>query len=157
MSVPSSLTKLIGNWVGDNTLYVPWLDPPQSKSDATAAITSVTRGKFLTIAYTWADHGEPHEGMILLGQHPKTGVVTSAWTDSWHQGGEILHCTGTVDADGSVVLHGKYPAPPDPDWGWRTAISPRGDNALDVVMTNIAPNGDETVAVETHYVRRVSE
>jgi hypothetical protein len=156
MSVPSSLTKLIGSWVGDNTLYVPWLDPPQSKSDATATITSVTRGKFLSIAYTWADHGEPHEGLLLLGQHPETGVVTSAWTDSWHQSGAILHCTGAVEADGSVSLLGSYPAPPDPEWGWRTVISPRGDKAFDVVMINIAPNGDEVVAVETRYHRPAS-
>ncbi len=64
-----------------------------------------------------------------------------------------MQCTGGVEADGSVSLHGKYPAPPDPDWGWRTVITARGDRAFDVVMTNITPNGDEQVAVETHYER----
>jgi hypothetical protein len=157
VSVPDSLTRLAGKWVGKNTLYVPWLDPPQSKSDATATVTTVTNGKFLTIEYTWADHGKPHEGFLMLGQHPETGVVTSAWTDSWHQSGSIFLCTGNIEADGSVSLHGKYPAPPDPDWGWRTVITPREDIAFDVVMTNIAPNGDETVAVETHYERRANE
>ncbi|MGQ0642500.1 MAG: DUF1579 family protein [Gemmatimonadaceae bacterium] len=153
MTVPHSLTQLAGHWAGKNTLYVPWLDPPQSKSDASATIAQVVNGLFMTIAYTWADHGEPHEGLLVIGEHPKTGTVSVAWTDSWHQSGSILHSSGTVEADGSVSFLGMYPAPPDPDWGWRTVITPRGTDAFDVVMTNIAPNGEETVAVETSYER----
>ena len=29
MAVPASLTKLVGRWHGRNTLYVPWLNPPE--------------------------------------------------------------------------------------------------------------------------------
>ncbi len=154
MTVPDSLTTLAGSWTGRNTLHVPWLDPPQSKSQATASLKSVVNGKFVTIAYTWADNGEPHEGLLLIGQHPESGVVSAAWTDSWHQSGSIMHCTGTVEADGSIRFSGTYPAPPDPDWGWRTVITARAGAGFDVVMTNIAPNGEETVAVESRYDRR---
>lgn len=155
MPVPQSLTKILGEWSGRNTLHVPWLDPPQSKSEATATVASVVMGQFLSIAYTWADHGKPQEGLLVIGQHPETGVVTAAWTDSWHQSGAIMPFSGEVASDGSVVVRGTYPAPPDPDWGWRTVITPREDS-FDVVMTNITPNGDETVAVEAFYDRRLS-
>ena len=62
MSVPESLTKLVGSWTGHNTLHVPWLDPPQRKSDASASLSTIVIDKFVTITYTWADEGEPHEG-----------------------------------------------------------------------------------------------
>jgi len=155
MAVPASLTKLVGRWSGRNTLYVPWLNPPESKSEATANVATVVNGKFVTIAYSWADHGAPHEGLLLIGQHPKDGGVTASWTDSWHQGGSILQLTGDVNGDGSVTLHASYPAPPDPDWGWRIVISAQ-PSGFDVVMTNITPKGEETVAVETHYERRLT-
>ena len=155
MAVPGCLTNLLGSWSGRNTLYVPWLNPPESKSEAAAHVASVVKGKFVTIAYTWADHGEPHEGLLLIGQHPKQGDVTASWTDSWHQGGSVLQLTGDVGADGSVTLRANYPAPPDPDWGWRIVISAQ-PSGFDVVMTNITPQGEETVAVETHYERRLT-
>ncbi len=154
MSVPESLTKLVGSWTGHNTLHVPWLDPPQRKSDATASLSPIVNDKFVTIAYTWADEGEPHEGFLLIGQHPKTGAVSVAWADSWHQSGSIMQFSGTVESDGGIRFGGTYPAPPDPDWGWRTEIRPRGAAGFDVVMTNIAPNGDETIAMETRLERR---
>ncbi len=155
MAVPGSLTKLLGNWAGRNTLYVPWLKPPESKSDATASVATVVKGKFVTIAYTWADHGEPHEGLLLIAQHPEQGDVTASWTDSWHQGGSILQLTGDVAPNGDVTLRGNYPAPPDPDWGWRIVISAQ-PSGFDVVMTNITPTGEETLAVETQYERRLT-
>lgn len=155
MSVPESLTKLVGSWRGHSTLHVPWLDPPQRKSEATASLTPIVNGKFVTIAYTWADEGEPHEGLLLLGQHPESGAVSVAWTDSWHQSGSIMHCNGTVESDGSIRFSGTYPAPPDPDWGWRIEISARAGAGFDIVMTNITPNGEEAIAMESRFDRGV--
>ena len=66
-----------------------------------------------------------------------------------------MQFSGTVEDDGSIRFSGNYPAPPDPDWGWRTEIKPRGAAGFDVVMTNIAPNGEETIAMETRLERRV--
>lgn len=155
MTVPASLTKLLGHWSGRNTLYVPWLNPPESKSEATATVSSVVNDKFLTISYTWADHGKPHQGLLLIGQNSKDGSVTASWIDSWHQGGSILQLNGDVDANGKVILRANYPAPPDPDWGWRIEVSAQ-PSGFDVIMTNITPQGEESLAVETHYERLAS-
>jgi len=155
MAAPPSLTKLLGSWSGRNTLYVPWLNPPESKSEATAKVATAVNGKFVTIAYDWADHGEPHQGLLLIGQHPEQRDITASWIDSWHQGGSILQLTGDVAENGTVTLRASYPAPPDPDWGWRIVISAQ-PGGFDVVMTNITPTGEESLAVETHYEQRLT-
>ncbi len=92
---------------------------------------------------------------MLLGRESKQNVVNAVWVDSWHMSDKPMICAGTVDADtGTITVLGSYAAPPGPDWSWRTVIAPRGDDAFEVVMYNIAPGGEEAMAFRNVYERR---
>lgn len=153
MSMPRGLERLAGNWQGTYLLVRPWETPAESESASRATVSFPAQGKFLALHYTWAVDGAPHDGLLLLGAHPDSGALSAAWVDSWHQGGEVLHCRGQ-SADGRAAeVEGAYPAPPDPDWHWRTRLEPQGEDAFEMVMINIAPNGKEELAVRARYRR----
>ena len=42
--------------------------------------------------------------------------------------------TGTMTRSGRFDVFAKYPAPPDPDWGWRTILRPAGGSGWELVM-----------------------
>ncbi|HYP27065.1 MAG TPA: DUF1579 family protein [Blastocatellia bacterium] len=153
MSVPESLNKLVGNWTGTSRLYRPWLPPETSESvsESTASVALAARGKFAAVEYTWAVDGEPQEGFLLLGCENGDDQVTSVWIDSWHMSDKSLACVGKADASGAVSVLGSYSAPPGPDWGWRTVISPEPDGSFAIIMYNISPEGEEMLAFENRY------
>ena len=78
--------------------------------------------------------------------------MSAHWIDSWHNGFTVMTCDGTVNDSGVIDVRGTYPAPPGPDWGWRTVITP-GVDTLQVVMHNIWPDGREELAVEDWFTR----
>ncbi|MGQ0539303.1 MAG: DUF1579 family protein [Gemmatimonadaceae bacterium] len=154
MSLAHSLTSLLGDWRGTNVLYRPWVDPSATQSPATARVESVVNDNFVTISYTWACDGDPHTGLFVIGHAPADAKVTATWIDSWHQSAKIMYCEGSIaPPTGVISFHGTYAAPPDPDWGWRTEITPRDGVGFDIVMYNITPAGEEAVAVESRYSR----
>jgi hypothetical protein len=154
VSTPASMEKLVGRWTGTSRLWRPWQSPVESDSKSEASVDLTANGKFVTIEYTWACDGENHQGLMLLGREPKQNVVNAAWVDSWHMSDKPMICTGTVDDDsGTIAVRGDYAAPPDPDWSWRTEIKPRGDEAFELVMYNITPQGEEMIAFRNVYER----
>jgi hypothetical protein len=57
-------------------------------------------------------------------------------------------------ADGGIDVLGHFPAPPGPDWGWRTVIEASGDDAFRLAMYTIEPEGgEETLGFENRYTR----
>jgi len=66
---------------------------------------------------------------------------------------KAMVCKGKIDGDGVITLVGSYEAPPGPDWGWRTVIEPVTDDSFKLLMYNITPEGEETIAVENRYSR----
>lgn len=156
MSIPRILEKLIGNWAGPSHLYLSWppTDEATHKSHSTASITSVANGKFLLIAYTWVYKDKTQEGLILFGLDDRNNIK-AAWIDSWHMGNIMMICEGTADA-AKVTMTGSYAAPPGPDWRWRTEIQPVNDNTFRMVMYNISPEGEESLAVEAEYSRQTT-
>ena len=62
-------------------------------------------------------------------------------------------CAGSMDDDGVIDVRGSYAVPPGPDWGWRTVIEPAGKDSLEIVMYNISPGGEETLAFRNRYER----
>lgn len=80
-------------------------------------IAPITKGKFLSFAYMWSFKEEEHEGFLLIGSGKAEGVATAAWVDSFHMGGKIMACEGTVDEQGKFDFFDSYEAPPGPDWG----------------------------------------
>lgn len=152
MAIPAMLTALSGTWQGTKQL---WLDPdqPACESRSTATVRQVAQGRFLVLEYTWSDQGKPQDGMLVFGEEAPSGGIRAFWMDSWHMRDTIMPCDGAVGSDGGIWVQGSYAAPPDPDWGWRIALHPETDHAFRMRMHNIAPDGQESLAVEIRYTR----
>jgi hypothetical protein len=145
--------KLIGEWTGDNLLRLSWLTPSDFQSRSRLTVTSVVKGKFLTIFYTWSYDNAPQEGQLTLGYDEAQGLATAAWCDSWHQSARLLFCQGSITESGDLELLGSYAAPPGPDWGWRIVISSPDGEDLKLTMYNVSPEGVEDLAVNAEYKR----
>jgi GrpB-like predicted nucleotidyltransferase (UPF0157 family) len=150
MTVPASLLPLVGNWVGQNRL---WLSPdePARESETSASVALAAQGKFLTFRYTWSFDGQPQEGLLVLGQNGPEKPIQAQWIDSWHMDNSFMACQGNLDGSGSLSVKGSYAAPTGPDWGWRITIGPGDQNRMVLRMFNILPNGIEVLAVEAVY------
>jgi hypothetical protein len=151
VSAPELLERLAGHWKGTSTLVLPFRSPPESTSGSTATVGTAARGKFARIEYTWSDEGAPHEGLLLVGRDKQQGAH-AVWIDSWHQSEGFLLSDGSVDSSGAVDVLGHYPAPSGPDWGWHTSLRATPDG-WELVMLNISPEGEETLAFHNVYQR----
>ena len=103
--------------------------------------------------YTWAYHGTPQDGSLLIGFTSGPAVVTAQWIDTWHMGESVMSCHGTADPSGSIIVRGTYAAPPGADWGWRIVLEPPDARTVRLVMYNVSPDGHEELAVEADYTR----
>ena len=144
---------MVGAWVGTNLLNLSWLPHPEHTSEATLAVKRVAGGNFYEAAYTWSHENTPHDGILLIGVDPESGSASAAWGDSWHQSASLMISTGRVDDAGQLTVQGSYPAPPGPDWGWRITLTQPTDDTLELVMTNILPEGTEDLAVRATFTR----
>ena len=150
MNALDCLIACTGNWRGTNTLQDPNTGKPE-ESPATAAVTPILDGRFVRLDYTWGHQGEPQAGSFLIGFEKQSDAVTAHWIDSWHNGDRVMVCEGPRPNGPAIEVRGTYPAPPGPDWGWRTEITPDGERSLRLVMFNVWPDGErEELAMETH-------
>jgi hypothetical protein len=145
--------QLVGEWAGKSRLWRNWLPGKETCSGSRLSVRAVAQGKFLSFAYTWELDGESQEGFLLIGNENEQDQVSGAWGDSWHQGGSLLVLNGTLDESGTVVLHGTFPAPPQPDWGWKITIAKASPQLLRLTMYVIPWNGAEELAVQGDYER----
>ena len=154
MSAPEHLVPLVGRWTGTTHLHLPWLPAPRdhSASESTAEVTLVVGGAFVSIAYAWTYEEHPQEGLLLLNHEAAHDVVHAVWMDTWHMRERPLYSAGTRQADGAIAVVGSYEAPPGPDWGWRTELTTEGEGWR-LVMHNVSPEGDASLAVDARYVR----
>ncbi|MEO6334992.1 MAG: DUF1579 family protein [Pyrinomonadaceae bacterium] len=152
MSAQKQLTDLIGSWKGTNRLHTAWLPEKLQESESHAVVRSKMNGQFLSIEYTWSFKGNSQEGMLLIGCDLSSDAVQAVWTDSWHSKDVLMLCNGTADADGGIAVTGHYSVPENPDWGWRTEITPTSAG-FDYTMHNLSPEGAEELAVETQFTR----
>lgn len=152
MSVEQKLSDLVGSWKGTNRLHVPWMAEKLKESESNAVVRSKMNGQFLSVEYTWSFDGEPQEGLLIVGCDPKSDAVQAVWTDSWHSKDVLMLCNGTLKEDGGISVTGHYAVPDNPDWGWRTEITPDQDG-FKYAMYNVSPEGVEEIAVETEFVR----
>jgi hypothetical protein len=140
-----------GNWSGKNLLHLSWLEVKDYWSDGAITIERSLNDRFLEIFYTWAHEGKDYQGRMLLGVD-KNGAATAGWADSWHQNGGLLHLKGAFDPEqNKIAVTGHYPAPPDPDWGWRIELCAPAPDKLEMTMYNIMPSGEEDLAVKAEY------
>jgi hypothetical protein len=154
MTYTQQLANMHGNWSGTSQL---WLRPTESahESNTTAQVRQLAQGQFIAVAYDWQFDGQPQDGLIIFRSTSDTPPAMSLFIDSWHMKNEIMICEGTIDDQGLVSLLGSYPAPPGPDWGWRIEIESIDRANLAIRMINIAPDGQETLAVLANYRRVV--
>ena len=149
----ASLIACAGSWQGTNTLQDPHAGRPE-ESASTATVTPVLGGRFVRLDYTWGYQGKPQEGSILIGFDAKAETFTAHWIDSWHMGNKVMACTGSKTDGPMLSVLGSWAAPPGPDWGWRTGITPEEGPSLRIVMFNVWPEGDrEDLACEASYTR----
>ncbi len=155
MSIPETMDKLVGKWCGINRLYTIWMeDNPVRETDSVAEIELTARGRFLKIEYDWTFDNSVQEGLILIGNEKDSDLIKAFWIDSWHLGDKFMVSDGNRDKTGSISLNGYYAVPDHPDWSWRTVIELGRENSLKIIMHNISPEGEETLAVEMELKRQ---
>lgn len=145
-----NLIACAGSWRGRSVLQDPHSGLPDD-SPATAVVRPILSGRFVRLDYTWMYQEREQQGSLLFGYQPSKDLITAHWIDSWHMGTVVMACEGASEDDGSLFVLGTYSSPEGPDWGWRTVISPRRNQSLRVVMHNIAPDGQEWLAVQAEY------
>ncbi len=152
MNIRTQLSRLVGEWAGTNRV---WLMPGEPVRESATAVTIAlaARDGFVTFRYTWADGGQPQDGLLILRNAAAPGGVDMVWLDSWHTGGQFMVFQGEADRDGRVSALTSYPAPPGPDWGWRIELAADTADELLLRMYNIPPGEDEQLAVEARYTR----
>lgn len=151
MNVLDVLIASAGQWAGKNRLMDPHTNSVD-ESPGTAIVTPGLGDRSVRIDYTWAYHGSPQEGSLLIGYDASRGLITSQWIDSWHMGDKAMACEGPVVAGEPISVRGSYAAPAGPDLGWRIIVAIK-DQRLQVAMHNINPDGREDLAVEAEYSR----
>ena len=145
------LQHLAGTWTGS---YQLWMDPsaPAVESQTSLAIAVNPSGRYATLSYDWMHEGKPCDGVLVVVLNGNGRSATVSWIDTFHMSDGFLISRGTV-AGSRVDVRGSYPAPPGPDWGWRTVIEADALDGLRVLMYNITPDGREMRAVEAAYRR----
>jgi hypothetical protein len=153
MDLRSAIGDFAGHWTGTNRL---WLAPsePVRESATTAVVGLAATGAFATLQYTWADGGEPQEGIFVVRNAAEPGPDEYAWFDTFHTGGKFMTLRGEETRRGRLSALCSYAAPDGPDWGWRVVLSSDAADTLDLRMYNIAPDGTVYPAVEARYTCR---
>jgi hypothetical protein len=154
MTIFEKLKMCSGTWDGTNCLHDPDTRLPDI-SPSTAIITPILGGIFIRFDYDWIYRGKKQEGSMLIGNDIKSQLNSIYWIDTWHMGNKAMMCKAVAPNENDISVIGSYPAPPGPDWGWRIAIAP-GDARLSFTMFNISPVGNEDIAVETIYPKRIA-
>jgi hypothetical protein len=101
---------------------------------------------------TWALQEDEHEGLIIFGHERESDTLTATWIDSWHMSDKVMLSREIERNPDAISVMGYYAAPPGPDWGWRTVITPDTDS-FQMTMYNVTPDGEETFAVGVTYRR----
>ena len=143
--------RIIGNWTGENLLRLSWMTPSEYMSASLLSAAKAVGGKFLALDYTWEHENAAHEGLLLVGFDVKQEVINAMWADSWHSSVKPLPLAGKIN-DSDIEMYGSYEVPNHPDWGWKILISLKND-ALQLIMYNVTPEGEEDLAVQADYKR----
>jgi hypothetical protein len=154
MSVPRPLESLVGKWRGTNRLHTTWVEENPVRETVSMAIVELTaRGRFLKIEYDWTFEDAVQEGLILIGDEKDSDLIKAFWIDSWHLSDKFMVSEGRL-GNGAISIKGFYAVPDHPDWGWRTIIEPEKANSFKIIMYNVSPEGEETLAVEMELKRQ---
>jgi hypothetical protein len=147
------LASMVGQWSG---VARTWFEPGKLADEAPikGSTKLILDSMFLQHEYEGGMIGHPMRGLAIHGYSIGEKRWQTAWIDSVHNGTRIMLSQGEVDASAAMPSFlGHYPAPPGPDWGWRTTLEMRKKNNLVITHYNITPQGEESVGVEIDYRR----
>ena len=147
------LQRMVGNWAGTSKL---WLEPGklEEETDIVGSMILVQGWAFLQHDYVGSCMEKIQSGVALFGYSCGEDRWTAAWTDSFHNGTRIMFSEGEHRGDISRIdVFGTYPAPPGPDWGWRTTVELLSEDHIVITHYNITPEREEAKAVEIDYRR----
>ena len=147
------LAQLVGEWEGDNRLWV-FPEDPVRISPTEARLHLAAGGALVIMEYTWAYEGDPQAGTLLVRTAAEADDVDVVWFDSWHTQGKFMLFKRETGGKGLVSVRGSYGPPEGPKWGWRIVLEAEGKERFTLRMYNITPDGEEAPAVEAHYSRR---
>lgn len=145
------LQRFVGAWAGRTGT---WFDPDGDPTPGEWRLAGETLlgGRFVRLSYAGTVGDKPHAGEMLLAYEQGEKRYTVVWTDSFHNGSQVMVCHGPSEwasqgarGDQFEVL-GSYPAGEE-RWGWRMRLRRLGDQ-LTIAMLNIGPDGREFPAVD---------
>ena len=147
------LARMVGNWKGTSKL---WFEPDQlaEETPINGTLKLVLDGMHLLHEYEGTTMGKRQTGLAIHSYSLAEQRWQTAWIDSFHNGSRILFSESSADpAPHRPNVMGHYPAPPDPNWGWRTTLDLRADDHLVITHYNVDPDGMEGKAIEIDYRR----
>ena len=152
MYLRSNAGELVGQWSGENSL---WLSPTEPVREAAtkATVTTAAAGRFLVVTYVWSDLGKRHDGVLMVRVGDEPSPVDMVWVDSFHTAGKFMQFAGSATDDGSIEASTTWSAGDGSDWGWRIVLVSADDGELVIRMFIATPEGEEAPAVESRYRR----
>ena len=146
------LKALVGSWTGTCRT---WFRPDELADE------SIIKGEFRPILganvlrheYESTIQQKPRNGEEVIAFNSVSGRFQTTWIDDFHMSYGIMFSEGDPTSQGFCV-NGKYDVGPgEPCWGWKTVFEMTDDGRLTITSYNIAPTGEEAMAIETEYGR----
>jgi hypothetical protein len=149
----ANLAKLKGHWKGTTKT---WFEPGvlADESPMSGTIRPILGGRFMLYEYSGTLSDRPFEGAAMIGYDLATQTFQSAWVDSFHMSTAIMLSEG-VSSESFKATGSYFTGQDTPRWFWRSEIEIIDDGHIVLSAYNISPDGDEALATETHYFRKV--